>query len=422
MNDDTIVTLTITGRPVASAHANKVGRGFLYKSKEWMTWIASAILQVENTLVAHGHEVIREPLIRKGKPYKNEHGQNSRVVNPLFAGGTYRVIVWYFRPQNIQLKDATGAPKFTKGTKKEPSRPIMRAYTGLDADNPIKGAVDALQEGGVIDNDRNVRMVVGVELPVLPDGVEPYLAVEVKTFDGSAEDWTIPRPPVHLVDPSLYMPRVLKPKDWYKFKKEEQGYLDQMKQVVQPVTKCRCRQCQINIGPHWHETSVYWMKTENAVVLICAHCADKNGRAYVEPFLNNAAMAAMRKRGIPVTDPDDLDSIDYPIFRRMRELAEQKLVSEYMDRHRLVASDEIIQVSWKEISRRKSEIQKEQFPHDTDRHPVLPSRGRVSAPAHQPRSHSGVGFGSCIELNKLRRSVLFGSSSQSRGEVSESSQ
>lgn len=399
---DVATVITICGNPVVSEHKNRValnpktGRGMLFPSKEWQAWFASAINQVEKALTSGGHHVERELVIvksgaRKGLPGKNAHGQETNVINPLYHEGTFRIVVWYLRPLKMYVRDSLGSIKHTKGTKKEPAHPVLRAYKGLDCGNVAKGVVDALQEGGAINDDENVHMICTVELPILADGADSYVVVEIKQYDPEG-DRTIPRPPISLVDSNLYMPRVLDSAHaWHVVKKQERAYQQQREnegESIVPITLGRCRRCGVIIGPGWPSAEMWWStdieRWGEKVVIVCSGCGESTARKTIEPHLDMAATHLMQER-----EPDPRT------FVLMRRLAGERLTKQYREKHVLVAASEIDHVDWCEVSRRHDAKQREIYDTDhPDRRPEPPQR-----PALNPRTIIGCDF-NAIEFRR----------------------
>lgn len=403
---DLVAHFVIRGEPVASAHKNRIGRGaggraMLFPTDEWKTWFASAISQVEKTLRRGGYEVQREPCLvkrgpNKGQPTVNEHGQPTNVVNPLFTGGGYRIVIHYHYPLEAYRLDPVGAVLLSKPKKGEEPRPIVEPYQFLDTDNVVKGTIDALQEGGAIEKDRTT-VPIAVPVPDLALGDEPYLVVEVKYFDSTnPDDWIIPRPGfVPLVDPRLFMPRVFDGgHDWHVLRKMERAYIEQQRrkgiEVVQaPVTKARCRRCTALIGEGWPSTEIWWDVEESRwgkeVVLICASCgrdAALRKPKFVEALDRNT-LAMCAANGTPLTEIPSPQSNDRPFYDMVRERVREVLLGQYREKYCLVSSDEIATVDWITIAERQRSRQRETFPSEKNSDSNRPQH-RPSV-VHRPR-------------------------------------
>jgi hypothetical protein len=406
---DLVFHALLLGKPVASAHANKIvrnhktGKAFMAKNPEWEHWYDQAIQQVEDQLVAGGHEVAREQVViksgpNKGKPGKNAHGRTTNVTNPLFDG-LYRIIVWYFRPSEIYVRNEDGSIKMTAGTKRTPARKITRTYKGLDAQNVFKGAEDALQEGGAIRNDETTRLPIVLERPILSVDAEPFLFVEVKYFDEhNPQDYVIPNPcPIQDLRPELYMPRVYpRSHSWHELRRQEEAFeLYLQAQGISrklPVTKAKCHRCTVNVGSGWPDEELWWDVDEERwgkkVVLICPSCGERvfYNKETVLVAIKEETAKQLTALGYSLDRVASPGTPDAQMYESLKRRVTELLLKQFRTQYCLVTAEEIATVSWVEIARRQSAKQIEVFGETSDR----TTRRNASARNRRPSSARSV--------------------------------
>jgi hypothetical protein len=374
-SNDIVYQGIIRGKPVASAHKNRVGiingHSTLVPTAEWETWFASAINQTERNLARCGHRVERELQVtksgqNKGKPSKNSHGQCTNVTNPLFTNGKYRVIVWYFHPMNVYARDDAGQVKTTKATKRKPAEPRTKPFQKLDTDNVFKGVCDALEQGGVIGNDKDVAMAYTVAMPVLEDDAEPYVAIQVKRMDyNNEQDWVVPYPcPVQTTDTALYMPRIYDGgHDWFVVKTQERNYRRMTGLDKAPITKAVCRRCTALIGVGHVQTEIWWNHNPdrwgNEVVLVCGTCgaAQFDKVKNIEGQIDRRTLAVCKASGIPIHDVPTNEHDDRLLFNAVRQRVDDALRQQYREQYCLVSTEDLPTTSYTEIGLRWARVQ-----------------------------------------------------------------
>jgi hypothetical protein len=374
---DIVYQGVIRGVPVASAHKGRVGvnaagKARYYPNKAWEQWFASAIDQTEKTLVRGGYRVERELHVnktgpRKGLPGKNGHGQPTNVKNPLFVGDVYRVLVWYFYPKYMYKRDELGRVEMTKGTKKKEARPKLVPFKALDTDNVFKGTCDALQEGGVIDQDRRT-LPVPIDMPVLGDDEEAFVCVQVKYMNyENPSDWVIPYPcPIARVDPRLFMPRIFNENhghSWHVIKEEERNYRKMLGTANElPVTKAVCRHCTALIGQGHSQTEIWWHRNParwgNETVLICGTCGKEQFYKVpgIQEQIDQRTLQVAAKNNLGITEVPCHDCPDWPVFDNVRRRVEEALLAQYREKYCIVCSTEIGSTSWATIANRWSSV------------------------------------------------------------------
>lgn len=408
---DIVAHFLIRGRPVASAHKNRVGvnpatgRAMSYVTPEWEAWFASAIDQVEKTLKKGGHFVNRELVRvktgkRKGLFGKNAHGQTTYVTNPLFQHELLRVVLWYYYPTQVCRRNALGHVLMTKERPGKPSRPMLQAYNP-DTYNVAKGAVDALIEGGAIAEDDRNEIEVQVRRAILPVDAEPYIALEVSYFTDSADDWVIPSHfPGILVDPRVFMPRVFDDgHSWFVVKQQEASYQAYLRATGAEVpdiqvTKCRCKRCKIFVGEGCFETEIWWDVDEarwgKEVHLICRSCGEKvfAQRADIQAQVDEGTLSVCADNRILITEKPAVTDPTYGHYEQVRNLVSVKLLKQYRERYCLVTSDDIATTDWVTIERRRGVHQVSKFGETRDRSTQQSCRDREPVVVrHLPAFH-----------------------------------
>jgi len=373
MTNDIVYQGIIRGTPVASAHKGRLGvingHARYFPSAEWSTWFPSAITQTEATLLRGGHRVERTVQItktgpHKGKPSKNAHGQLTNVTNPLFVDKQVRIIVWYFHPMHTYVKDIHGNTAMTTATKKTPARPKTKIFQKLDSDNVIKGVIDALEEGGVIDNDKHCAIPVVVHMPTLHDNAEAYVAIQVKGMDyGNTQDWVIPYPcPVSDIDTTLYMPRIFDGGHaWHVIKEQERNYQNLTGRTT-PVAKATCRRCTALIGEGFPQTEIWWNRDVSRwgdeVVLVCGGCGADQFRKvpHIDTQIDERTLAVCAKNNITMPTIPLNTHEDRLIFNAVRRKVEDQLKVQYREKYCIVESKDIGTTSWATIGARWSSV------------------------------------------------------------------
>ncbi len=397
-----VFTAIVTGKPVASANAHEVvirrsahgTHGSIKHSDEYKAWFDAAIVQLEKQLVISGHTPIRQ--LVKSPSGKNARKQITEVINPLFThekGMRYRVQVWFAAPEHLYEKDSTGAYVYRKDGKH-----ALKSYKA-DADGPLKGIKDALEEAGVIDNDFYVDISGPVYRVKIAEGMAPFLVVEVSDASEPLASYvgSIPPAPVWPVgDLSLYMPKVLDGSHgWWVDRTREanfQAYLARHGKVAPiMISKIRCKCCHLLIGSghvateiwaHWGQEMWKEQRWPNEVVMICNLCAEERFRerdSGAAQEITDVALQLLRKITEEITPGSAVHITEAPApgdklfanYTMARQLAEKKVRQSYRDRYLLVASDEIATVDWTSdnphnlgIEERRQAKQKEVF-HDS---------------------------------------------------------
>ena len=388
INEQQLFHALIRGRPVSSANNHRAavnkstGRAFMHSDPMYKRWYTGAIKQIGESLTRGGHTIVRVPV--QSKSGRNRAGMTSTVTNPLFHDEQRTIaILWFFRPTVVYKRDKkTNEVLYKKQSdaairKGKAPEPQTVAYWP-DVDNLGKGVYDALEAAGVLSNDKLNRITTQIDMPVLDPDAEPYVAVEVRYFTDTAEDWDIPSVcPVIPSDPSTYMPRVFDDASkWAEQRAREQGRIEWLARggvdLPPPVSKERSKKCKVLVGEGHVEQELWWSVDEErwgrTVVLICGGCGEEQLRyeTPLEDKVHAQVRAAFHHLGEDIGDtPPPVDHLRYEAYMKAATRAREKLHEQYRSQYCLVRAEDMPATGWLRIEELRNEKQQELYPNDS---------------------------------------------------------
>lgn len=225
------IDITLYGWVPSSKNTHRVGKRRLWSSSEYATWKKEAILAIRRLL---------------------DDNNEPDVVFP--AGMNVSLSIWYRYPERRIRKHG-------KNTK-TPGAPIRKkdgtwstTPVSFDSIGIIESIADALQDSGILENDRSIHTV---HCYALKDTTRTIPEVIIQVTEGHGIIGQNPNEsgvPSHSTYPdlgeSVAMPSVMSIKEWHHERRAQEGHTDdtgdEMPKPI-PPHKAQCALCEILIG------------------------------------------------------------------------------------------------------------------------------------------------------------------------------